>query len=626
MHIKDMVDEAHRANKPTFSFEFFPPKTEQGVQNLYDRMDRMHGLGPTFIDITWGAGGRHAELTCEMVKTAQSIYGLETCMHLTCTDMGPDKVNEALRSAYKAGCTNILALRGDPPREREKWVVSEGGFQYAKDLVKHIRDNYGHHFDIGVAGYPEGCDDQDDPELLLEHLKEKVDAGGTFIVTQMFYDVDNFLEWVKKVRAKGITVPIIPGIMPISTYAAFIRRCNHMGCKIPEEWQRALEPVKSDDAAVRTIGKGLVADMCRKILAAGITHLHFYTMNLAQATKMVLDELNLTPSMDRPLKHALPWRQSLALARREEDVRPIFWKNRNKSYVMRTQDWDEFPNGRWGDSRSPAYGELDAYGIGLRGTSEQNRKLWGEPKCVQDVANIFVKYLHGELESLPWSEAPIENEVNSINADLVSLNRRGLLTINSQPAVAGVKSSDPVHGWGPTNGYVYQKAYLELLVSPDLIGELVDRISRNPELTYYAVTKSGTLMTNSPGEGPNAVTWGVFPGKEIVQPTIVETISFLAWKDEAFRLGMDWAHCYSSLTPSRVLIQGMMETWYLVNIVHNDFHNTHGIFQLFDGLSVKDLKKPVEVNRVTDVDQQANGLESEPIGHETNGQISAIAV
>lgn len=574
MHIKDMMIEAERSGKPTFSFEFFPPKTAQGVQNLYDRMDRMHGLGPSFIDITWGAGGRLAQLTCEMVGVAQSVYGLETCMHLTCTDMGKEKVGEALKNAYKAGCTNILALRGDPPREKEKWEAAEGGFQYAKDLVKFIRESYGNHFDIGVAGYPEGCDDQDDEELLLDHLKEKVDAGGTFIVTQMFYDVDNFLRWVGKVRAKGITIPIIPGIMPISTYASFLRRCNHMGCKVPEEWAAALEPVKNDDSAVREVGKGLVADMCRKILAGGINHLHFYTMNLAQATRMVLDELELTPSETRPLKQALPWRQSLGLGRREEDVRPIFWRNRNKSYVVRTQEWDEFPNGRWGDSRSPAFGELDAYGIGLRGTNEQNRKLWGEPKSVKDIANIFVRYINQEIETLPWSEGPISSEADAIKQDLIELNSRGLLTINSQPAVDGVKSSDPVYGWGPNNGYVYQKAYLELLVSPELFPKLIERINADDELTYYAVRKNGDLRTNSPGDGPNAVTWGVFPGKEIVQPTIVETISFLAWKDEAFRLGTDWANCHEASSPSRALIQGMMESWYLVNIGKLLLHNT----------------------------------------------------
>jgi methylenetetrahydrofolate reductase (NADPH) len=493
-------------------------------------------------------------------------------MHLTCTDMGKDAVNSALKNAYSAGCTNILALRGDPPREKEKWEATEGGFLYAKELVTHIRQTYGNHFDIGVAGYPEGCDDQDDPELLLDHLKEKVDAGATFIVTQMFYDVDNFVNWVSKVRAKGITIPIVPGIMPINTYASFLRRCNHMNATIPPKWATALEQVKNDDAAVRSIGTGLVAEMCRKILASGIHHLHFYTMNLAQATRMVLDELNLTPSDQRPLKQALPWRQSLGLGRREEDVRPIFWKNRNKSYVARTQDWDEFPNGRWGDSRSPAFGELDTYGISLKGTNEQNRKLWGEPISIKDIADIFVKYLEKGVDSLPWSEAPITSEADAIKEDLIRLNKRGFLTINSQPAIDGVKSSDPVYGWGPNNGYVYQKAYLELLVSPKLIDELIARIEQNPDLTYYAVKKVGNVRTNAPGDGPNAVTWGVFPGKEIVQPTIVETISFLAWKDEAFRLGMDWAHCYSSLSPSRQLIENIMETWHLVNIGMFPFH------------------------------------------------------
>jgi methylenetetrahydrofolate reductase (NADPH) len=566
MHIKDMLAEAERSGRPTFSFEFFPPKTAQGVQNLYDRMDKMHGLGPSFIDITWGAGGQLADLTCEMVDVAQSQCGLETCMHLTCTDMGKDAVDQALKKAYSAGCTNILALRGDPPREKEKWEATEGGFLYARDLVTHIRQSYGNHFDIGVAGYPEGCDDQDDPELLLDHLKQKVDAGATFIVTQMFYDVDNFINWVSRVRAKGITVPIIPGIMPINTYASFLRRASHMNATIPPEWSADLEQVKNDDAAVRSRGTILVAEMCRKILASGVHHLHFYTMNLAQATRMVLDELKLTPSDQRPLKQALPWRQSLGLGRRDEDVRPIFWKNRNKSYVARTQDWDEFPNGRWGDSRSPAFGELDTYGTALRGTNEQNRKRWGEPTSIKDIADIFVKYLEKDVDSLPWSEAPITSEADAIKGDLISLNKRGLLTINSQPAIDGVKSSDPVYGWGPNNGYVYQKAYLELLVSPKLIDELIARIERNPDLTYYAVKKVGNVKTNAPGDGPNAVTWGVFPGKEIVQPTIVETISFLAWKDEAFRLGMDWAHCYSSMSLSRQLIENIMETWHLVNI------------------------------------------------------------
>jgi len=609
MHIREMLAEAERTHNPSFSFEYFPPKTAQGVQNLYDRMDRMYQFGPKFIDITWGAGGNIAELTCEMVVQAQTYLGLETCMHLTCTDMGEDKVNDALRKAYKAGCTNILALRGDPPREKEKWEATDGGFRYARDLVEHIRKSYGNHFDIGVAGYPEGCDDNKDEDILLDHLKEKVDMGATFIVTQMFYDVDNFIRWVGKVRERGITVPIVPGIMPIATYASFIRRANHMNCRVPPHWMELLEPVKNDDVAVREIGKTLVAEMCRKILDAGVRHLHFYTMNLAQATRMVLEELDWMPSADRPVKQSLPWKQSLGFGRRDETVRPIFWRNRNKSYVKRTQDWDEFPNGRWGDSRSPAFGELDAYGIGLTGTNEQNRKKWGEPTAIKDIAHLFIRYLNKDIEYLPWSEAPLAPEAELIKDDLLELNKRGLLTVNSQPAVNGVKSTHPIHGWGPSNGYVYQKAYLELLVSPEVFVEIKRRIHDHPDLSYYAVTKNGPLETNTPSEGPNAVTWGVFPGKEIVQPTIVESISFLAWKDEAFQLGSDWARCYEAGTPSRLVIGEMMDKWYLVNIVNNDFHQPRTIFEILSGLQAADLDK-VPTAPVEQTNGQANGVEA----------------
>ena len=289
-------------------------------------------------------------------------------------------------------------------------------------------------------------------------------------------------------------------------------------------------------------------------------------MNLAQATRMVLEELDLLPDPESPLEKPLPWRPSLALNRRDENVRPIFWRNRNRSYIARTQDWDEFPNGRWGDSRSPAFGELDSYGIGLKGTNEQNIKLWGTPMSIRDLSELFVRYMEGKLDSLPWSEQPITTEAGSITDDLIDLNRRGFLTINSQPAVNGAKSSDPVFGWGPRNGYVYQKAYLEVFVSPEHISEIITRLERDPEFTYYAVNKDGDLKTNAPNEGPNAVTWGVFPGKEIVQPTIVETVSFLAWKDEFYRLGQQWANCHAGVSPSRYVIQDVVDTWYLLNI------------------------------------------------------------
>lgn len=288
-------------------------------------------------------------------------------------------------------------------------------------------------------------------------------------------------------------------------------------------------------------------------------------MNLAQATRLVLEELNLIPSEETPLHRPLPWRPSLALNRRAEDVRPVFWRNRNSSYVARTQTWDEYPNGRWTDSRSPAFGELDAYGIGLKGTNEQNIKLWGQPRSVKDLSDIFIRFLEGKLDRLPWSDAPITAEADIIKADLIDLNRRGFLTINSQPAVNGAKSTHPVYGWGPKNGFVYQKAYLELLVPPYVIDELVSRIEKSEDMTYHCIKKDGELKTNT-GDSPNALTWGIFAGREVIQPTIVETVSFLAWKDEAYRLGEDWAKCHESTSPSRKLIQSVMDEWYLVNI------------------------------------------------------------
>src|SRR5437762_8883687 len=158
-------------------------------------------------------------------------------------------------------------------------------------------------------------------------------------------------------------------------------------------------------------------------------------MNLATATRMVLEGLNLLPSSDAPEPPALPFRPSLGLGRREENVRPIFWKNRNKSYVARTQEWDEFPNGRWGDARSPAYGELDLYGIGLKCSTEEAHEWWGFPSTIAEIRNIFASYVIGEIKYLPWSDTPISAEIASIRPNLVELNLKGFLTINSQPAV-----------------------------------------------------------------------------------------------------------------------------------------------------------------------------------------------
>lgn len=219
-------------------------------------------------------------------------------------------LNEYVQEAKLSGCRNILALRGDPPSDKEQWEAVEGGFVHGVDLVRYIRRNYGDYFEIAVAGFPQNMllpPHERDQEI--QWLKEKIDAGCNLIFTQMFYDVEIFINWVKAVRAAGITVPIVPGIAPIQTWRGFERATSLAKTVIPQSWLDVLEPIKNDDEKVREVGVTLVAELCRRILKEdiGIRGLHFYTMNLERATKMLLEELNLVPRVEtiKPL----PWRQ-----------------------------------------------------------------------------------------------------------------------------------------------------------------------------------------------------------------------------------------------------------------------------------------------------------------------------
>ena len=214
------------------------------------------------------------------------------------------------QEAKQHGCRNILALRGDPPAGQDEWQAVEGGFTHGADLVRHIHAGYRDYFDIAVAGFPQHqLLPPEEREEEMRRLKEKIDLGVNFIFTQMFYDIDVFIDWVKAVRAAGITIPIVPGIMPIQTWKGFQRATQLAKTVIPKSFLDVLEPHKNNDEQVREIGTKLVADMCRKIIKAdiGIKGLHFYTMNLERGTKMLLEELNFVPRVEtiKPL----PWRQ-----------------------------------------------------------------------------------------------------------------------------------------------------------------------------------------------------------------------------------------------------------------------------------------------------------------------------
>ncbi|KVH89086.1 hypothetical protein Ccrd_008948 [Cynara cardunculus var. scolymus] len=517
------------AGKVVFSFEFFPPKTEDGVENLFERMERMVAHDPTFCDITWGAGGTTAELTLEIARRMQNMVCVETMMHLTCTNMPVEKIDHALETIKKDGIQNVLALRGDPPRGQDKFVQIQGGFACALDLVEHIRKSYGDYFGIAVAGYPEahpeviesnGLATPEAYEKDLAYLKRKVDAGADVIVTQLFYD-------------------------------------------IPSEITAALEPIKDNEEAVRAYGVHLGTEMCKKIMASGIKTLHLYTLNMEKSALAILTNLGLIE--ESKISRPLPWRRPTNLFRVKEDVRPIFWANRPKSYISRTIGWEQYPHGRWGDSSNASYGALtDHQFMRPRARDKKLQEEWVVPlKKFDDISEKFMKYCLGQLKTSPWSELDaLQPETKIIDEQLASINLKG---------------------WGPAGGYVYQKAYVEFFCYEEKLKALVEKCKANPSLTFLAVNKEGNLLSNVGKNDVNAVTWGVFPAKEIIQPTVVDPSSFLIWKDEAFEIwSRGWAQFYPEDDSSRSLLQEVQKTSYLVSLVDNDYVNGN-LFAVFKG-------------------------------------------
>ncbi|KAG4131341.1 hypothetical protein ERO13_D09G199900v2 [Gossypium hirsutum] len=578
--------------KVVFSFEFFPPKTEDGVDNLFERMDRMVAHNPSFCDITWGAGGSTADLTLDIANKMQNMICVETMMHLTCTNMPVEKIDHALETIKSNGIQNVLALRGDPPHGQDKFVQVEGGFSCALDLVKHIRAKYGDFFGITVAGYPEahpdaiGSNGVATPEAYqsdLAYLKKKVDAGADLIVTQLFYDTDIFLKFVNDCRQIGITCPIVPGIMPINNYKGFVRMTGFCKTKIPDEVTAALEPIKDNDEAVKSYGIHLGTEMCRKILAHGIKTLHLYTLNMEKSALAILMNLGLIE--ESKISRSLPWRRPANVFRVKEDVRPIFWANRPKSYLSRTIGWDQYPQGRWGDSRNPSYGALSDYQfMRPRARDKKLQEEWATPlKSIDDIQEKFKNHCLGKLRSSPWSELDgLQPETKIIHEQLGKINLKGFLTINSQPAVNGERSDSPSVGWGGPGGYVYQKAYLEFFCSLDKLDALVKNCNSFSSLTYVAVNKKGNLLSNIGLTDVNAVTWGAFPAKEIIQPTVVDPASFVVWKDEAFEIwSRSWSTLYPDGDPSKNLLEEIQSSYYLVSLVDNNYMdgNIFGVFE-----------------------------------------------
>jgi len=285
---------------------------------------------------------------------------------------------------------------------------------------------------------------------------------------------------------------------------------------------------------------------------------------------------------DSHLHRDLPWVGARTKGK-QEAVRPIYWANRPRTYMSRTEDWDAFPNGRWGDAGSPAFDILGNYHLTqLYCNSEATRKQeWGSPQHEQDIGKVFVAYLSGEISRLPWNDTALAPESNVISENLKKMNSFGFFTINSQPSVNGARSDDPVHGWGGPRGYVYQKAYLEFFTSPEKLEKIKSLLSKHNTIDYQAINAKGEHMGTL--NGIAAVTWGVWPSSEIKQPTVVDHNVFCnIWKDEAFALWhSQWISLYEKDSASHKLLNRVADTYYLVTIVENNYISGD-IFAIFN--------------------------------------------
>ncbi|KAG7854874.1 hypothetical protein KL939_004623 [Ogataea angusta] len=618
-------------NDPFFSFEFFPPKTENGLRNLYARLTRMSLLGPLFVTVTWGAGGTTAHKTLDLAVTCQQELGLTTCLHLTCTNTSKEVIDDALGRAKTAGIRNVLALRGDPPRDGVD-PERHGHFKYAVDLVRYIREQYGDYFCVGVAGYPEGhvegADNSDqDMKKDLPYLVEKVNAGADFLVTQMFYDADKFVHYVKTVRStaeiKYKDLIIIPGLMPINGYGIFQRASKLSHASIPDSLlEKFPEDIQNDDDKVKEIGVDVLSEMVTKIhkdTNGEIRGFHFYTLNLEKSIAQIInknellsqvlkkkeeevEELGEETVSDEDIDEATTTAKRAAYADRfrqvnnqvivdapmrrsgarnsMSQVKTIVSISSGKGTLGKDATWDDFPNGRFGDSRSPAYGEIDGYGPSLKITSTKAYELWGYPESLKDISRIFTNYLSGKINALPWSELGLNPETALIQEELIRLNELNWFTVSSQPATNCSKSSDKIFGWGPKNGYVYQKAFVEMFISKKDWEALLPRLSANEYVTYYVSDSRGGYASNLPGHKSNCVTWGVFPDREIVQTTIIEEESFRAWSEEAFNIWREWQLLYARGSVSHTLISQVLEQYLLVSVVHHDYPNEQALWEL----------------------------------------------
>ena len=291
------IDQILGRPEPIFSIEFFPPKTPEKVEELFETVEALRPLSPDFVSVTYGAGGATRNGTVEIATRIKRDHGLEAMAHLSCVGETQEGLAEILERFQSAGIENVLALRGDPPRGETEFLAPEGGLSSAAALAAFISERY--EFTVGGACFPEVHPEAPNLEADLAYLRTKVEAGARFLITQLFFDNRLYFDFVAAAREAGIAVPIIPGVIPIASYSQVARFCERCDASIPAELSSAMEALGGDAEAESLLGVAYAARQCDELLAGGAPGIHFYALNRAPGTRAVLSALRASRPWER---------------------------------------------------------------------------------------------------------------------------------------------------------------------------------------------------------------------------------------------------------------------------------------------------------------------------------------
>jgi len=284
------ISDILKEKKRTYSFELFPPKTEKGREKLPGTVAELLKLDTDFFSVTYGAGGSTREITMHIVDELQKKFNVPVMHHFTCVGHSQEELKNILGEMKKRNICNVLALRGDAPEGEEFWTPSPDGLEYCYQLIKLIK-SFGDFFSIGVAGFPEGHTDAPDKETDSKYMKIKIDAGGEFVVTQLFFDNKDYFEYLERLKKIGVNVRVLPGIITITNYQTLLRFCKTCGATIPQKVHDIFKPLDGDVEATYKAGVEFAVNQCKELLEGGSPGLHFYALNKVEPTREVLSKI-----------------------------------------------------------------------------------------------------------------------------------------------------------------------------------------------------------------------------------------------------------------------------------------------------------------------------------------------